>query len=193
MHPLSLGKDKIKILLLEGVDLSAVETLKRAGYTNVEYQKKALDGQELLDKIENVHFLGIRSRTFLTKEVCSALDAESFETYLGFLHGIRYGRKSLALDVMEEFRQPVADRLVMLLFNKRIIGKYDFDFPESGGVILNEDGFRKFCVEYEKWMDGRNTASGEKSFRNIIRRQTAELKRSILQKENYVPYRWKEE
>lgn len=131
--------------------------------------------------------------TFLTKEVCSALDAESFETYLGFLHGIRYGRKSLALDVMEEFRQPVADRLVMLLFNKRIIGKYDFDFPESGGVILNEDGFRKFCVEYEKWMDGRNTASGEKSFRNIIRRQTAELKKSILQKENYVPYRWKEE
>ncbi len=71
MHPLSLGKDKIKILLLEGVDLSAVETLKRAGYTNVEYQKKALDGQELLDKIENVHFLGIRSRTFLTKEVLS--------------------------------------------------------------------------------------------------------------------------
>ena len=82
--------------------------------------------------------------TFLTKEVSSALDAESFEAYLGFLHGIRYGRKSLALDVMEEFRQPVADRLVMLLFNKRIIGKYDFDFPESGGVVLNEDGFRKF-------------------------------------------------
>ena len=56
MHPLSLGKDKIKILLLEGVDLSAVETLKRAGYTNVEYQKKALDGQELLDKIIDTAF-----------------------------------------------------------------------------------------------------------------------------------------
>lgn len=51
--------------------------------------------------------------TFLTKEICTALDSESFETYLGFLHGIRYGRKSLALDIVEEFRQPVADRFVL--------------------------------------------------------------------------------
>lgn len=69
MHALSLDKDKIKILLLEGVDPSAVEVFKKAGYTNVEYEKKAYDGQELLDKIEHVHFLGIRSRTHLTKEV----------------------------------------------------------------------------------------------------------------------------
>ena len=62
MHALSLDKDKIKILLLEGVDPSAVDVLHQAGYTNVEYDKKAYDGQELLDKIEKVHFLGIRSR-----------------------------------------------------------------------------------------------------------------------------------
>lgn len=70
MQPsLSLEKSKIKILLLEGVDPSAVDALNKAGYTNVEYQKKALDGQELLDAIENVHFIGIRSRTHLTAEV----------------------------------------------------------------------------------------------------------------------------
>lgn len=69
MHALSLEKDKIKILLLEGVDPSAVDVLHKAGYTNVEYDKKAYDGQELLDKIEKVHFIGIRSRTHLTKEV----------------------------------------------------------------------------------------------------------------------------
>jgi D-3-phosphoglycerate dehydrogenase len=72
MHPsLSLGKDKIRILLLEGVDPSAVKALNDAGYTNVEYQKKALDGDALLEKIENVHFIGIRSRTHLTREVLS--------------------------------------------------------------------------------------------------------------------------
>ena len=49
--------------------------------------------------------------TLLTKEISNALDSESFETYLGFLHGIRYGRKSLALDMIEEFRQPIVDRL----------------------------------------------------------------------------------
>ncbi len=69
MPALSLEKDKIKILLLEGVDTSAIDTFKKSGYTNVTYEKKALDGQELLDAIADVHFIGIRSRTFLTKEV----------------------------------------------------------------------------------------------------------------------------
>lgn len=128
--------------------------------------------------------------TFLTKEVCSALEAESFEPYLGFLHGIRYGRKSLALDMMEEFRQPVIDRLVILLFNKRMIGKYDFDIPQDGRILLNEDGFRKFCTEYERWMSGRNTASGEKSFRHCIRNQIAALKKAVSEKGQYQPYSW---
>lgn len=69
MHALSLEKDKIKFLLLEGVDPSSVDVLRRAGYNNVEYEKKALDGDELLQRIANVHFLGIRSRTHLTAEV----------------------------------------------------------------------------------------------------------------------------
>ncbi|MBO8416758.1 MAG: phosphoglycerate dehydrogenase [Proteobacteria bacterium] len=71
MHALSLEKDKIKFLLLEGVDPSSVDVLKNAGYNNVEYVKKALDGDELLERISNVHFLGIRSRTKLTAEVLS--------------------------------------------------------------------------------------------------------------------------
>lgn len=128
--------------------------------------------------------------TFLTKEVCSALEAEAFEPYLGFLHGIRYGRKSLALDMMEEFRQPIVDRLVILLFNKHMIGKYDFDIPEDGCILLNEDGFKKFCTEYERWMDGRNTASGEKSFRRCIREQIAGLKKAVSEGERYQPYSW---
>lgn len=69
MHALSLEKDKIKFLLLEGVDPSSVDVLKNAGYNNVEYVKKALDGDELLERIANVHFLGIRSRTMLTADV----------------------------------------------------------------------------------------------------------------------------
>ena len=129
--------------------------------------------------------------TLLTKEICNSLDAESFEPYLGFLHGIRYGRKSLALDLVEEFRQPIVDRLVILLFNKRMIGKYDFTFEEEGRVLLNEDGFCKFCSEYERWMNGKNTASGESSFRTKIREQIALLKRVISKGETYKPYSWR--
>lgn len=127
---------------------------------------------------------------FLTREICTALDGESFETYLGFLHGIRYGRKSLALDIVEEFRQPAADRFVLQMFNKRMISIYDFEFSDHGGVYLTEDGFRKFCTEYEKWISGKNSVSGKKSFRGCIRRQVSMLKKAICENGTYQPYSW---
>ncbi|HHE3604634.1 TPA: phosphoglycerate dehydrogenase [Pasteurella multocida] len=65
----SLDKSKIKFLLLEGVHQTALEVLQNAGYTNIEYHKKALDDDELKDAIKDAHFVGIRSRTFLTEEV----------------------------------------------------------------------------------------------------------------------------
>ncbi|NMH65853.1 phosphoglycerate dehydrogenase [Shewanella salipaludis] len=65
----SLDKDKIKILLLEGVHQSAVDVLERAGYTNIEYHKASLGEAELLKAIKDVHFVGLRSRTQLTAEV----------------------------------------------------------------------------------------------------------------------------
>jgi len=67
----SLSKEKIKILLLEGVHQSALEELKLQGYTNIEYLKTSLAEAELVEKIANVHFIGIRSRTQLTDKVLS--------------------------------------------------------------------------------------------------------------------------
>ncbi len=69
MSKISLNKDKIKFLLLEGVHQSAVETLQNAGYTNIDYVKTALSGDQLIEKIKGAHFVGLRSRTQLTKEV----------------------------------------------------------------------------------------------------------------------------
>ncbi|MFZ5724375.1 MAG: phosphoglycerate dehydrogenase [Pseudomonadota bacterium] len=65
----SLEKDKIKFLLLEGVHQTALDTLKRSGYSNIEYHKKALAGDELKKAIADAHFVGIRSRTNLTADV----------------------------------------------------------------------------------------------------------------------------
>ncbi|UUO23071.1 phosphoglycerate dehydrogenase [Colwellia sp. M166] len=67
----SLAKDKIKILLLEGVHQSALEELKIKGYSNIEYIKTSLSEAELIKKIADVHFIGIRSRTDLNKTVLS--------------------------------------------------------------------------------------------------------------------------
>lgn len=72
MSRYSLDKAKIKVLLLEGVHPSAVEIFQAAGYSEVEYQKGALDDEALLAKLQDVHFLGIRSRTQLTDAVLAA-------------------------------------------------------------------------------------------------------------------------
>ena len=66
---LSLNKDKIRFLLLEGVHDNALKVLNGAGYTNIEYLKTALDEAELIEKIKDAHFVGIRSRTQLTRKV----------------------------------------------------------------------------------------------------------------------------
>jgi len=68
----SLAKSKIKILLLEGVHQSAVITLRKAGYTNIEYINDALPEEELIGKITDVHIVGIRSRSQLTETVFQA-------------------------------------------------------------------------------------------------------------------------
>ncbi len=74
MNPKSLEKSKIKFLLLEGLHQSAVDTLNQAGYTNIEYLKTSLSEEQLIEKVRNVHFIGIRSRTQLTRKVFEAAD-----------------------------------------------------------------------------------------------------------------------
>ncbi|GAA4877191.1 phosphoglycerate dehydrogenase [Ferrimonas pelagia] len=74
MNQLSLHKDKINVLLLEGVHPRAQEVFTNAGYRNVEVLNGSLSQSELKEKMRNVHFVGIRSRTQLTAEVLSSAE-----------------------------------------------------------------------------------------------------------------------
>ena len=69
--PTSLDKSKIKFLLLEGLHPSALEVLRRAGYEQIDAVSGALPQDQLIERIRDVHFIGIRSRTQLTAEVLS--------------------------------------------------------------------------------------------------------------------------
>ena len=69
LEKVSLDKSKIKFVLFEGVHQNALDVLHAAGYTNIDYYKKALDGEALIEAIKDAHFIGLRSRTHLTKEV----------------------------------------------------------------------------------------------------------------------------
>jgi D-3-phosphoglycerate dehydrogenase len=70
----SFDKSKLKVLLLEGIHPSAERIFHDAGYENIETVKTALTGDELKAKLEGVHFLGIRSRTTLTRDIFEAAD-----------------------------------------------------------------------------------------------------------------------
>lgn len=74
LSQLSLDKDKIHFLLLEGVHQNALDVLSRNGYTNVETVTGALDDVALIEKIRNAHFIGIRSRTQITEQVLEVAD-----------------------------------------------------------------------------------------------------------------------
>ena len=68
----------------------------------------------------------------------------------GFLHALRPGRPALALDLMEELRPLVADRLALSLINRRQLQANDFEVHPGGAVYLNEQGRRTTIVAYQK-------------------------------------------
>lgn len=88
--------------------------------------------------------------TLLANDYASAIEAAGLDSYVGFLHQDRSGRNSLALDLMEELRSVFADRFVLMLINKRIIRKTNFDVQEDGAVYLNKSGKQKFIKAWQE-------------------------------------------
>jgi len=72
LSPTSLDKNRIRVLLLEGIDPGAIELFRRDGYTDIEYHKKPLAEAVLLEAVRDAYFIGIRSATQLTEKVFEA-------------------------------------------------------------------------------------------------------------------------
>lgn len=84
--------------------------------------------------------------SLLVNETKSALETVGLDPYVGFLHRDRPGRPGLALDLMEEFRPYIADRLALTLVNRRQLNGNDFIQKETGGVLM-KDSARKAVLE----------------------------------------------
>ncbi len=76
----------------------------------------------------------------LSNDCAGALESVGLDSYVGFLHRDRPGRASLALDLMEELRPVVADRLALTLVNRQELSGAHFRYEQSGAVFLNEEG-----------------------------------------------------
>ena len=86
----------------------------------------------------------------LLNDCRSALETVGLDPQLGFLHAVRPGRMALALDLMEEFRSVIADRLALTLINRGQIQASDFDKRDGGAVLLNDDGRKAVIGAYQE-------------------------------------------
>jgi CRISPR-associated protein Cas1 len=123
----------------------------------------------------------------LTNEIAGLCASQGFDPFIGFYHGIRYGRQSLPLDVVEVFRQPVIDRLCLRLLNRKQITEKDFE-GGKGGLRLQPQPLKLFLESYDNHL--REGNEGDCSWRERLRRQVEDLKSMII---NGVPgkmYTW---
>jgi CRISPR-associated protein Cas1 len=107
-------------------------------------------GRNRRPPLDNVNALLSFLYTMLAHEVTSALESVGLDPCVGFLHTDRPGRQSLALDMMEELRPYMADRLVLSLINRRQVCGRDFTIQESGGVIMKEDARKNVLTAWQK-------------------------------------------
>lgn len=118
--------------------------------------------------------------TLLANEIAGWLEAAGFDPRVGLYHGVRYGRMSLALDLLEAYRVPVVDRMVVASINRRMLGADDFvRHPDQRGVRLKNDALQRFLAIYEEAL-GPPVSGARKSPRASIRDRIWELHHAVL-------------
>ena len=107
------------------------------------------EGRSRRPPLDNVNALLSFAYSMLARECASALTAVGLDPYVGFMHRPRPGRKSLALDLMEELRAVYADRLVISCINQKIITAKHLQKQENGAVLLTDDGRKAFLTVWQ--------------------------------------------
>jgi CRISPR-associated protein Cas1 len=99
---------------------------------------------------DNINAMLSFGYTLLANDCAGALEGAGIDSYVGFMHRDRPGRKSLALDLMEELRPVLVDRFVITLVNNRQIRDEHFVHSESGAVEFTDEGKKKFLTAWQE-------------------------------------------
>lgn len=110
----------------------------------------ALDGRSRRPPRDCFNALLSYLYTMLTHDCRSALETVGLDSQMGFLHSLRPGRPALALDLVEEFRSVLADRLALTLINRGQLKSSDFRLTEGGGVLLADDARRTISIAWQE-------------------------------------------
>ena len=110
----------------------------------------ALNGRTRRPPLDRFNSLLSFLYSMLMNDCRSALETVGLDPQLGFLHAVRPGRAALALDLQEEFRSTLADRLALTLINRGQLGPDDFEEREGGAVLLNDNGRRAVVTAWQE-------------------------------------------
>lgn len=110
----------------------------------------AFTGRSRRPPLDNTNALLSFAYTMLANDCAAALQSVGLDPYVGFLHRSRPGRRSLALDLMEELRAVFADRFVLSCINQKIVNPTHFLRQESGAVLLNDTDRKSFLAAWQK-------------------------------------------
>lgn len=214
-HPLSADKDAIHAVsdylqnsLSEIRNAADVDTLRGLEGVNANRYFSVFDSMILQNK-SDFHFENRDRRppcdpvnamlsfcySIFANECASALHSVGLDPFVGFMHTDRPGRRSLALDLMEEFRSVMCDRFVLSLINLRQVKIHDFIVKENGAVLLNDDARKTFI---KAWQERKKEVVvhpflGEKCSWGILPFVQAQLLSRYIRGDldDYPPYLWR--
>lgn len=114
-----------------------------------QHEEFQFNGRSRRPPLDKVNALLSFAYSLASSMCASALESVGLDPYVGFMHTDRPGRRSLALDLVEELRTPLCDRFVLKLINKQMISPTSFVQREDGAVLLTDDGRREFLREWQ--------------------------------------------
>lgn len=147
-HHVLQAEDKTKLMGNEGMASNAYfEVLPKL----ILHQKEGFpfSGRNRRPPKDAVNAMLSLAYTLIANDITAALETVGLDPYVGFLHSLRPGRPSLALDMMEEFRAYLGDRFVFSLINKRQISPKDFLYQGDNGVVLTDNGRKVFITAWQ--------------------------------------------
>ncbi|MGM0369624.1 MAG: CRISPR-associated endonuclease Cas1 [Bacillota bacterium] len=126
--------------------------------------------------------------TLLLNDMMTAINVVGLDPYIGFFHSVEQGKPTLALDLIEEFRQVIIDAVVKSVINKRMIKQEHFDIDEDK-VLISDEGRKIFLEQYEERMGTKLSHSQREesvTWRKAMELQVGLIKEIITgQREEY--------
>lgn len=162
-EPLSAAAERLVGILTRLHDCHDLDTVRGAegeaarayfdvfGYmVRVDRANFNMDGRTRRPPRDRVNSIISFLYALVRSECSSALEGVGLDPQVGYLHTIRPGRPALALDLMEEFRAVLADRLAIALINKRQLKSSHFDATPGGAVMLTDEGRKALLIAYQQ-------------------------------------------